>query len=156
VNKNVIVSTPYCSFPSCVKICRLYDGCGAFPLGLKTIGSRDLLQLSPPHVPQYGEVRPTNGWDLLASLGHPSKFQPVSRQLASLLHRRRSTDVNKTLHDVWPSSGLVHYTQWTRKKRGSLFLTITLANLNRFLYFLYHFNREEIVHATVVKFTTPP
>jgi len=27
---------------------------------------------------QYGELRPTNGWDLLASLGHPSKFQPVS------------------------------------------------------------------------------
>jgi len=42
------------------------------------------------------------------------------------------------------------------KKRGSLFLTITLANLNRFLYFLYYFNREEILHATVVKFTTSP
>jgi len=28
---------------------------------------------------QYGERRPTNGWDLLASLGHPSKFQPVCR-----------------------------------------------------------------------------
>ena len=42
------------------------------------------------------------------------------------------------------------------KKRGSLFLTITLANLNRFLQFLYHFNREEILHAIVVKFTTSP
>jgi len=42
------------------------------------------------------------------------------------------------------------------EKRGSLFLTITLDNLNRFLYFLYHFNREEILHATVVKFTTSP
>jgi len=28
---------------------------------------------------QYGEHRPTNGWHLLASLGHPSKFQQVSR-----------------------------------------------------------------------------
>jgi len=28
------------------------------------------------------------------------------------------------------------------KKRGSLFLTIPLANLNKFLWFLYHFNRE--------------
>jgi len=37
------------------------------------------------------------------------------------------------------------------KKRDILFLTITLANLNR-----YHFNREEILHATVVKFTTSP
>ena len=42
------------------------------------------------------------------------------------------------------------------KKRDILFLTITLANLNRFLYFLYHFNHEEILHATVVKFTTSP
>ena len=29
--------------------------------------------------------------------------------LASLLHRCSSTDVNQTLHDVWPSLGLVHY-----------------------------------------------
>jgi len=28
---------------------------------------------------QYGELRPTNGWDLLASLGYPIKFQRVSR-----------------------------------------------------------------------------
>jgi len=28
---------------------------------------------------QYGELRLTRGWDLFASLGHPSKFQPVSR-----------------------------------------------------------------------------
>ena len=42
------------------------------------------------------------------------------------------------------------------KKRDILFLTITLANLNRFLQFLYHFNREEILHVTVVKFTTSP
>jgi len=27
----------------------------------------------------YGELRPTNGWYLLASLGHPCKFQRVSR-----------------------------------------------------------------------------
>ena len=37
------------------------------------------------------------------------------------------------------------------KKRDILFLTITLANLNQFLYLLYHFNREEILHTTVVK-----
>jgi len=50
----------------------------------------------------------------------------------------------------------VLYTQWTIKKCDILFLTITLANLNGFLQFLYHFNREEILHATVVKFTTSP
>jgi len=28
---------------------------------------------------QYGELRPTSGWDLLASLRYPCKFQRVSR-----------------------------------------------------------------------------
>jgi len=28
---------------------------------------------------QYGELQPTNGWDRFVSLGHPSKFQQVSR-----------------------------------------------------------------------------
>jgi len=28
---------------------------------------------------QYDELRPTNGWDRLVSLGHPNKFQLVSR-----------------------------------------------------------------------------
>jgi len=33
-----------------------------------------------PHMSsQYGELRPTSSWDLLASLGHPSTFQRVSR-----------------------------------------------------------------------------
>jgi len=27
---------------------------------------------------QYGELRPTNGWDRFGSLRHPSKFQPLS------------------------------------------------------------------------------
>jgi len=40
--------------------------------------------------------------------GTPANFNRF-RVLASLLHRRRSTEVNKTLHDVWPSPGLVHY-----------------------------------------------
>ena len=42
------------------------------------------------------------------------------------------------------------------KKRDILFLTITLANLNRFLQFLYSFILEEILHATIVKFITSP
>jgi len=33
-----------------------------------------------PHMSsQYGELQPTNGWDRFVSLGHPSKFQQVSR-----------------------------------------------------------------------------
>ena len=51
---------------------------------------------------QYGKPRPTNGWHQLVSLGHPSKFETSS------FHRRLSTEVNQTLHDVWPSPELVH------------------------------------------------
>jgi len=40
--------------------------------------------------------------------GTPANFNGF-RILASLLQRRRSLDANQTLHDVWPSSGLVHY-----------------------------------------------
>jgi len=44
-----------------------------------------------PHVSsQYGELRPTSGWDLLASSGHPSKFQRVSR-LGSVTARHSSS-----------------------------------------------------------------
>jgi len=31
------------------------------------------------------------------------------RVLIALLQRRRSPEANKTLHDVWPSHGLLHY-----------------------------------------------
>jgi len=40
--------------------------------------------------------------------GTPANFNRF-RVLASLLHRRCSTEVNQILHDVWPSSGLIHY-----------------------------------------------
>jgi len=88
--------------------------CPAISLQLKhvsTIGKK-LLNSNIANIsstsPQYGELRPTNGWDLLASLGHPSTFQPVSR-LGFVLHQRRSMEVNKTLQDVWPSPVLVQY-----------------------------------------------
>jgi len=45
-----------------------------------TIGKIVKQQYLPHMSLQYGELRPTNGWDLLASLGHPSKFQRVSRR----------------------------------------------------------------------------
>jgi len=44
-------------------------------IGGKVIKQQYLLQISR----QYGELRRTNGWDRLASWGHPSKFQRVSR-----------------------------------------------------------------------------
>jgi len=52
---------------------------------------------------QYGELLPTFGSDRLAPQ------QMSSGCASSLLQRRRSTEANQTLHDVWPSPGLVHY-----------------------------------------------
>jgi len=40
--------------------------------------------------PQYGELQPTNGWDRFRSLGHPCKFQQVSR-LGSVPARHSSS-----------------------------------------------------------------
>jgi len=39
--------------------------------------------------------------------GTPANFNGF-RVFASLLHRRRSTEANQTLHYVWPSAELVH------------------------------------------------
>ena len=38
----------------------------------------------------------------------PANFNGF-RVLPSLLQRRRSPEANQTLHDVWPSPGLLHY-----------------------------------------------
>jgi len=40
--------------------------------------------------------------------GAPANFNGF-RVLASLLQRRRSTEANQTLHDVWPSPARLHY-----------------------------------------------
>jgi len=45
-----------------------------------TVGKKTVKQQCLPHTAsQYGEHQPTSRWDLLASLGHPCKFQRVSR-----------------------------------------------------------------------------
>jgi len=44
----------------------------------------------------------------LSVAGTPANFNRF-RISASLLHRRRSPEANQTLHDVWPSPGLVRY-----------------------------------------------
>jgi len=43
---------------------------------------------------QYGELRPTSGWDRFTSLGHPSKFQRVSRLVTA---RHLVVGVSQTL-----------------------------------------------------------
>ena len=47
---------------------------------VSTIGKKLVKQQCLPHMSsQYDELRPTCGWGLLASLGHPCKFQRVLR-----------------------------------------------------------------------------
>jgi len=61
------------------------------------------------HMPwQYGELRPTNRRDRWRVFGTPENFNGV-RVLPALLQRRRLAEVHQTLHDVWPSAGLVCY-----------------------------------------------
>jgi len=55
---------------------------------------------------QYGERRPTA--EISWWWGTPANFNGF-RVLVSLLHQRRSTEVNQTLQDVWLSLGLVQY-----------------------------------------------
>jgi len=47
---------------------------------VSTIGEKCVRQQYLHHIsPQYGDLQPTNVSDPLVSLGHPSKFQRVSR-----------------------------------------------------------------------------
>jgi len=57
---------------------------------------------------RYGELQPINGWDRFGSLRHPQQIS-TGNVLPFLLQRHRSPEANQTLHDVWPSPGLVHY-----------------------------------------------
>jgi len=57
----------------------------------KLVKHQYVLQMSP----KYGKLRPTNGWDLLASLGHPANFTG-SRVLAALLHGSQTVSVSET------------------------------------------------------------
>jgi len=53
----------------------------------------------------FGPLTAEIGWRVW---GIPANFNGF-RVLASLLQRRRSPEANQTLHDVWPSPGLVRY-----------------------------------------------
>jgi len=61
-------------------------------IGKKLVRQRYVLHMSP----QYGELRPTNGWDPSGSLRHPCKFQRISR-LGSVTARHLVAGVSQTL-----------------------------------------------------------
>jgi len=57
---------------------------------VSTIGKKLVKQQYLHIYPQYGELRPTSGWDHFVSLGHPCRFQRVSR-LGSITARHCSS-----------------------------------------------------------------
>jgi len=58
----------------------------------------------------YGPLTAEIDWRVW---GTPENFNGF-RVLASLLQRCHSPEANQTLHDVWPSHGLVHYVYISR------------------------------------------
>jgi len=70
----------------------------------KKLVKQQYLQMSS----QYDELPPLTIEIGLPVWGTPANFNWF-RVLALLLQRRHSPEANQTLHDVWPSPGLVHY-----------------------------------------------
>ena len=71
----------------------------------KKLLNSNISSTCPHNIANFGPLTRETGWRVW---GTPANFNRF-RVLASLLHRYRSTEVNQTLHDVWPSHGLVHY-----------------------------------------------
>jgi len=71
---------------------------------------RKLLNSNTSSTCSYNMV---NFGPLTAEIGLPVRGTPANfnwfRVLALLLHRCRSVEVSQTLHNLWPSPGLVHY-----------------------------------------------
>ena len=59
----------------------------------------------PHNMVNFGPLTAETCWRVW---GNPANFNGV-RVLPSLLQRRPSPEANQTLHDLWPSPGLVHY-----------------------------------------------
>jgi len=59
----------------------------------------------PHNMVNFGPLAAEIGWRVW---GTPANFNGL-RMLASLLRRRRSTEANQTLCDVWPSPALILY-----------------------------------------------
>jgi len=77
---------------------------------VSTIGQKNLLNSSisptcPHNMVNFGPLAAEIGSLVWGTSANSNGF----RVLTSLLPRRRSAEANQTLHDVWPSPGLVHY-----------------------------------------------
>jgi len=78
----------------------------------KTLLNSNISSTCPHNMVNFGPPTAEICWRVWGTPANINRF----RVLASLLHRRRWTEVNKTLQDVWPSSGLVHYTPCLKKR----------------------------------------
>jgi len=74
-------------------------------IGKKLVNQQYLFHMSS----QYGKLGPLAAEIGPVVWGTPANFNGFRVFLASLLQRRRSTEANQTLHDVWPSPALLHY-----------------------------------------------
>jgi len=78
-------------------IVQLYRAISSQLRHISTIGKKLVKQRYILHMPpQYGELRPTNGWDRSGSLRHHCKFHLVSR-LGSVTARHLAVGVSQTL-----------------------------------------------------------
>ena len=122
-----LLSSPMCEFRMqsemcCTRLAETQDAkirhlrpiaqlCGATSSQLRhisTIGKKLNSSISsrcPHNMANFGPLTADIGSRVW---GAPAKFNGF-RVLASLLHRRHPPEVNQTLHDLWPSPGLVHY-----------------------------------------------
>jgi len=71
----------------------------------KNVLNSNISSICLHNIVNSGPLTAEIGWRVWGTSANFNGF----RVLASLLHRRRSTDVDQTLHDVWPSPRLVHY-----------------------------------------------
>jgi len=77
------------------------------------IDSRKKLTAISPHTSsKYGELLPTSGWDRFVSLGHPSKFQRVTRLgfvTASTSHNGSQRNFARCLAFSWHGTLYIHF-----------------------------------------------
>jgi len=80
---------------------------------ISTIGKKIVKQQYLPHMSsQYGELQPTSGWDRFGCLGHPSKFQRVSRLgfvTASTSLNGSQPNVAQCLAVCWAGTLYIHF-----------------------------------------------
>jgi len=87
------------------KFVGLYVATKACIDNLKKLLNSNIFSTCPHNMVNIGPLMAETVWRVW---GTPANFNRV-RVLASLLQRRCSTEVHQTLHDVWPSAGLVYY-----------------------------------------------